>query len=818
MASHATPIAKEVLSAKGTITEELLANGDLTELDGGRFASWSDYDAGYALDRAEKRSGRASALCANPDGALRLGAVQSLELNRTDIRPLLASGWSKCQDVAGTPSSNYSIYVDLIYQDGTPLWGRTANFSCGSHDWEYREVKIVPEKPVKRVTVYALFRGIKGKAWFDDISLKEGRPAPGVVLFDGAATRPAPTLERPSVLVRDVAADSHFYMVGAPAATESRQAIPEIELAVTTKRAGGPAGTQRIDILVEDLARRDRAITVYYVVPEDLVGGKWHDNVRQYRTIGGDQAYSNTVGNPVGAIGQTSRYPFACVSNDRRGQSLLVPSPCVNRFAYDGRSKEFYAAFDLGLAQDTRTPGRAAVSLYHADMQFPWGMRHTAQLFYDLLPQYFDQSRVPDRQGNWMPFLKISSVQQPEDFHFAVHEGNNDVQWDNDHGVQPFVYVEPMTWWMRMPPEVARTHQAALDYMRSFLGQPDSPSYDRAWAVEQSCLFDEHGRHHLEIRNAPWCDGAVFANSADPDVPEREGHLNLAHYNLRNLERALQRAEAEGGLAGVYLDSIEGWGTLRNCRREHFAAADLPLTFDARTGRVAILNYMSTMEFTLHMCDWMRQQGKLLMANYTPHRWPYLCLPLDVMGTETNWQRDGRLVEPDPSFMYLKRTLAWHKPYMFLMNTHFESWTAEMTERYMQICLFYGMFPGFFSENASSNHYFANPEWYNRDRPLYKRYLPVIKTIAQAGWEPVTYATSSNESVWVERWGTSPTEGLYFTVMNTADQAREARLELELEGTKGRAIRSLLTGEELGAAPEITLSLEAGEVLALAVR
>ena len=50
-----------------------------------------------------------------------------------------------------------------------------------------------------------------------------------------------------------------------------------------------------------------------------------------------------------------------------------------------------------------------------------------------------------------------------------------------------------------------------------------------------------------------------------------------------------------------------------------------------------------------------------------------------------------------------------------------------MTERYMQICLFYGMFPGFFSENAATNCYFANPAWYNRDRQLFSRYMPIIR-------------------------------------------------------------------------------------------
>ena len=42
--------------------------------------------------------------------------------------------------------ADYSLYVDLVYADGTPLWGQTAQFRTGTHDWEAREMIILPEK------------------------------------------------------------------------------------------------------------------------------------------------------------------------------------------------------------------------------------------------------------------------------------------------------------------------------------------------------------------------------------------------------------------------------------------------------------------------------------------------------------------------------------------------------------------------------------------------------------------------------------------------------------------------------------------------
>src|SRR5262249_40175277 len=62
--------------------------------------------------------------------------------------------------------------------------------------------------------------------------------------------------------------------------------------------------------------------------------------------------------------------------------------------------------------------------------------------------------------------------------------------------------------------------------------------------------------------------------------------------------------------------------------------------------------------------------------------------------------------------------------------------------------------------------YWDSPTAYERDRSLFQLYVPLIKTAAQAGWTPVNYATSSDASTLLERFG-SPTAGtLYVTPPN----------------------------------------------------
>jgi hypothetical protein len=128
----------------------------------------------------------------------------------------------------------------------------------------------------------------------------------------------------------------------------------------------------------------------------------------------------------------------------------------------------------------------------------------------------------------------------------------------------------------------------------------------------------------------------------------------------------------------------------------------------------------------------------------------------------------------DAELLY-RRALCKGKPFCFLMNTRFEDFSHERVERYMKRALAYGMFPGFFSHNASQGHYFTRPELYNRDRPLFKKYVPLCKLVAEAGWEAITLARSSDERVYVERFGDR-----YLTVFNESLDRRTVSIRTEL--------------------------------------
>jgi hypothetical protein len=121
------------------------------------------------------------------------------------------------------------------------------------------------------------------------------------------------------------------------------------------------------------------------------------------------------------------------------------------------------------------------------------------------------------------------------------------------------------------------------------------------------------------------------------------------------------------------------------------------------------------------------------------------------------------------------------------MNTDFTKLSHERVEKYMERCLAYGMFPGFFSADAATGHYFEQPELFERDRPLFKKYVPLCKLVAEAGWEPVTRARTSEETIHLERFGEN-----YLTVFNDSAEPHEATITVD--DTPSEASRDLVSG------------------------
>ncbi len=732
-------------------------------------------------------------LCDNgSDASSPRGVSQSVELNQTRPEPIVATAWSKAEGVTGSADADYSLYLDLLYDDGTPLWGQSASFATGTHDWQPRRVVVLPEKPVKRVSFYLLFRRHGGKAWFRDPELRVVPTPRGAALFDGV-----PVVQRMAAVegfqVRDVAAGSDFVAI-------RRQALG-LRLEWTQSQEG--AG-RLLDVTLRDTTGKDRAVTLVYAVPVGVrtsaegpgaapaagpppgaLQVRWLEDPRRSIPAVAPREYMLASRFQVGANGRLSRYPLGAVALGRRGMALGIDMlrPAFFRIGYNAATRELFLAYDLGLAPEKP---EAHVRFCVFPFDATWDFRGALAAYYDLFPEHF-RSRIA-RQGLWMPFAKISRVKGWEDFGFRFKEGHDETAWDDAHGILTFRYTEPMTWWMPMPQSMPRTYAAALGEARRLA----EAGRREAQALWTSGFHNAQGEFPARLLDTPWCHGAVWSMNSMPGIAgEVTDFKNKWNPQIRE---SLYGPQRRADLDGEYVDSSEGYVTdALDFRRDHFAAASTPLVFAPDTYRPAIFRGLVAFEYVRAIAAEVHAMGKFMMANGAPTRLPWLCPMLDVLGTETNWNPGGRWRPMSDADLLYRRALCRGKPYCFLMNTEFERFGPERVEKYMKRSLAYGMFPGFFSPNASQGHYFTRPELYDRDRPLFQKYVPLCRRVAEAGWEPIPQARSSDPQVYVERFGRQ--KPFYLTVFNDSPQRR--RVTLELDGPSPSACRELVRGHTL---------------------
>jgi hypothetical protein len=153
--------------------------------------------------------------------------------------------------------------------------------------------------------------------------------------------------------------------------------------------------------------------------------------------------------------------------------------------------------------------------------------------------------------------------------------------------------------------------------------------------------------------------------------------------------------------------------------------------------------------------------------------------------------------------------MSFQRPYLMLMNNAFDD--ARAIEPYFQRNVFYAVYPSFFTaHNAMGERpYFDVPEWYNRDRALFKKYVPMVKKLDEAGWQPLPFATVGSDAIRLERYGEWRSKNLAIAIHNTSDQPIHARIALS---KKDLGLPEKIAATEWFTARELPLQLAGGEV------
>lgn len=798
------------------IGTELLLNGSCENLNGSLIADWGVYENGYSIVPTGGRNGTNGILCENTTGAGSYGMYQYMQLNRTEPRLLVISAWSKAENVEGIIDNNYCLYMDVGFSDGTTMWAKTISINTGTHDWQKIENHYAPQKPVKWITLYGMFRDHKGKVWFDDFSIKEvtsgaaefedacvqvnqvpqqttytslqtqdglslslGQNAITSLQIDGTELADA---NAPSgFLARDMASGSDIYYFNRiPNSTPGNYhgVCQDLGLDVNADFTAN-ANSIKVSGRLMDTKHIDRAVTLTFALPMNASGWKWGDYIRSSRDISAGQPgniYTNSS-DPDYETGALSLYPMSAVYNNVTNKALSIAvdynKPTHYRLDYNGGTKQLLITFEFGLVPETQNfPSSADFSFVIYRFGSDWGFRSAFEKYTELFPEYYTV-RSTD-QGIWMPFASIRNITGWSDFGFKYKEGDDDpldTEFCNQNNILAFRYQELGSWWQKMDTSIPQTVQAAIIERDNAASQGD----EMAKMAQVADVRNTNNQPNLRFVSTPWCpNGALWMINPNPDLP---GNPN-GYTKYFSEDQMDGRYNYSPKVNGEYLDTLDGWPTTMNYNRTHFQYASTPLVFSKVTKKPGVHRAFSVWEATKRIADRMHTTGNYLMANGTPHQYSMYIPWLDIMGNERNWLGENNSFSPDSDATLSKyRTLAAQKPYLMLQNTDYSKFTYSHVEKYMQRCLFYGIYPSCFSPAADdASNYWKNPQYYNRDRALFVKYVPIIKQVAEAGWEPKTFASSSNNSIYVERYGTGSTA--YLTIENDSTTANIATITI----------------------------------------
>ncbi len=691
------------------------------------------------------------------------------------------SAWAATEDVGGSaPRIMFNLLsVDNVRQDAA-----SKPVGAGTHDFAPTQGVAAADRVTDRVVIYLCHYGT-GTAWWDDAVVTVEHAAARNFIERPAAEERLSALETEDGLALIVANNGG---VAAMSIGGERVAMSEARSGLWVAPVGGDtvpvtgevtvagggaeqefvdeerglrvaasfrASADRIECEGEvvDLTGEDRGVDVIFSLPVDGAGLLWGRDIRTETPIA-DTPLAQTM------------LTFASLSNPETGQglALAVPadSPCECSLSW-GDEFGFAVRYRFGLSPDaggefkSRAPFRFVI--YRCDGK--WGLRDAARRYYDMNPAAFEK-RV-EREGLWL--FGSPRIELPDPRNYAFHEGGpRGWEFDEEHDIYTCPYIIPGQREIRRLEKLPANREEAL----TMLDEWENPTPERGggWGAEmrdiiENCLLQApDGLPQMSIRTTDWGgDSVTFplnANSnlfADTDAP------TIGKSQLATVARM---HDDNPKLDGTYVDSLGAWGDYDNYRAEHFAYTRTPLSYDATTGRSIINNRFTLLEFLWALGDLLHERGDLLFANGVHQNRRFHAFACDIMGVEGH------------NYLEQKRAIAGQKPFLLLIyGIHTDP--VEM-EHWFNLCGFYGIYPSFGNMSV-----FKTPEVYEPVLALNNKYVPTLRKMTGAGWQPVTHARSSDPAVWLERWGPGADGAVYLSIYNSAEDERAVGVTVATE-------------------------------------
>lgn len=569
----------------------------------------------------------------------------------------------------------------------------------------------------------------------------------------------------------------------------------------------------RVAGVIENTRGDDRGFKVDYLLPAPSTGGVFSGEL--------DEAAKLAEAAEEGNV-----FPVATLSAGAQAVALAIPPDEPRVFGMvrerDGVAVRFY----LGTSPATRRFPNAApfvFLLYRADAK--WGFRDALTRYYALFPDYYR----PRLQKEGLMGFQLADRVPPNVAHYGWNLSESQwepgvlrraIQRDEANGIATIPYMIVGQREVKFLPELPRNYEQAM----AVYEQWDISSHRKhpvtkenvasdgdihlRQEVDASAIVATDGRFAIVVRDTPWGGKSVtFKTNPNPDLFADQGRPNVGSLALQLQERWFKEHPEYDG---VFIDSMgANWPAVLNYRRDHFTYARYPLTFDP-WGKVAIHNELSHYEYIETLRGAMRPRGKLLLANGiyaynsrgtkdwkpgpgvefqnlsgTFHEFQAGIAPPEHHRAGTRLGRffDCALLDLASSEFGIKSTVQQCRDVrVFMGRKHYAflnyAWEdGAKIEEFVNRSLAFGIYASTSTNFFTGVKYEDHPNGYLRDRALLDWYVPLVRMLSSAGWQPVTHATVQAKSMTCERFGRG--DVTYLACHNDSDAAQSCEVRID---------------------------------------
>jgi len=556
-----------------------------------------------------------------------------------------------------------------------------------------------------------------------------------------------------------------------------------------------------------------RGMLLRFSFPVDATGWQWHDDINTHTNIS-DKIYEDEEPmryNPILPefrdqpdlrMGYCSRNFCAAITGPA-GLCIAVPinRPCVFRAAYDGIRKSFDITYDFALTPDSRKSNAVGFDFDFYSFDPAWGMRGALAKYYRMYSEYFRVHKQVSGQGGIYAAYTLD-IDNANEFYLALQfSAGRDVEYEKKIGMLSCHYFSYNGLGANLPPP----YDPVKDPLPPHEAQVAAMEQAFKKATGQDNVYEQVGVRRpdgkLDVRKWDNYYHLLAQATYEPRLP----------YGKYLVDKAVKEATRESNpYDGFFYDSLSR-GT--DYATNHFNISDDPIMWDPANKAPYVNNFFASLNYARAMAEALRPLGKITTVNAENS---FFAVPW-VDGISKEVWTDPELwahtvvktkpLKPGDIFFYCRdydfnfnhfRMILYHKPFYTLLKGNFEmDMDRSKIEFFMKRCLAYGFFPGFFDWMSSGvgpgGEYYDHPLYYERDRDLHRKYQPLCRALAMAGWEPVPHARSSNTKISVERFGPTPEGMLWLTLLNEEKDDQEITLSIAAKdlGLDAESVRAL---------------------------